>query len=85
MIGPRPLPDGFQSQASVVVDATATIRRGRWFLELEGDNLTGARWRDGEFYYPSWFDRDSPQSELPVLHITAGSPTAAHISLGVVL
>ena len=40
-------------------------------------------WRDGEWVYPSWFDRTEPRSVLKVLHVTAGDPFAARLELGV--
>ncbi len=81
-LGPRPLPDGFYSHPAFVLDATADVELRRWVLELQVDNLLGARWRDGEFVYPSCFDPDSRCSELPALHITAGEPFALRIGIG---
>ena len=81
-LGPRPLPDGFYSQSAFVLDATTHGEWRCWVVELEIDNLLGSRWRDGEFVYPSWFDRDEPCSELPALHITAGEPFALRLGVG---
>ncbi len=81
-LGPRPLPEGFYSHPAFVVDATAHAEWRQWVLDLEVDNLLGTRWRDGEFVYPSWFDQSRPESELPVLHVTAGDPFAIRIALG---
>lgn len=81
-LGPRPLPEGFYSHSAFVLDATAHAEWQRWVLELQVDNLLGTRWRDGEFVYPSCFDRDSPCSELPALHITAGEPFALRLGIG---
>jgi len=81
-LGPRPLPEGFYSQAAVVVDATGTVGWRRWELSFDIDNLLGSRWRDGEFVYPSCFDPEGGCSELPALHITAGEPLAVRIGLG---
>ncbi len=81
-LGPRPLPEGFYSHAAFVLDATAHAEWRRWVLEIEVDNLLGTHWRDGEFVYPSCFDRDSGCSELPALHITAGEPFALRIGIG---
>ena len=82
VLGPRPLPGGFASQTAAVADWTSTVRLDRWRLSLEVDNMLGNRWRDGEFAFASRWDRDAPQSELPVRHFTAGAPTAARLSLG---
>ena len=81
-LGPRPLPEGFYSQSAVVLDATAQVLWHRWTFDLEVDNLLGSRWRDGEFVYPSCFERDQSCSELPALHITAGEPFALRIGIG---
>ncbi len=81
-LGPRPLPDGFYSRSTFVLDATAHTEWRRWVLELEVDNLLATRWRDGEFVYPSCFDPERGCSELPALHITAGEPFALRVGLG---
>lgn len=81
-LGPRPLPGGFASHPAAVVDLIGTLTRGAWSVSLEVDNLLGARWRDGEFLFPSRWDASSSASELPVRHITAGAPPAARLTLG---
>jgi iron complex outermembrane receptor protein len=81
-LGPRPLPEGFYSQAALVADLELASRWEDWELGIELDNLFGTRWRDGEFVYPSCFDADGSCSELPALHLTAGEPFALHLSLG---
>ncbi|MFH1463375.1 MAG: TonB-dependent receptor [Pseudomonadota bacterium] len=81
-LGPRPLPEGFYSRAAFVLDATAHLTWRHWVLDVEVDNLLGTHWRDGEFVYPSWFDRGQRESELPALHITAGDPFAVRIAIG---
>lgn len=81
-MGPRPLPEGFYSQPAFVLDATGQAQWRGWVLDLEIDNLLGTRWRDGEFVYSSWFDRDEPMSELAALHITAGDPFALRVGIG---
>ncbi len=81
VLGPRPLPGGFHSRAAAVVDLTSTLQWRAWGVSVEVDNLLGARWRDGEFVYPSHWDRDAPRAELPVRHFTAGAPRAARLSL----
>lgn len=81
-LGPRPLPEGFYSQPTFVVDATANGTWNDWVFRLEVDNLLGTKWRDGEFVYSSWFHRDEPRSELPALHVTAGDPFAVRLAVG---
>ena len=44
-------------------------------------NLLDARWRDGEFTYPSRFINDSTASTLPARHFTAGAPRTLSLSL----
>lgn len=82
LLGPRPLPGGFRSQATGTADLTLSARRGAWRADLDVDNLLGRRWRDGEFVFASWPDRDQPRSELPALHLTTGDPLALRLSLG---
>jgi hypothetical protein len=81
VLGRRPLPGGFSSHPSVTADLTTTLSVGRWAVGLEVDNALGARWRDGEFMFPSRWDPTEPAAELPVRHFTAGTPTAARVSL----
>jgi hypothetical protein len=80
-LGPRPLPGGFESKAALVADFTGTVTSGAWTFGLGVDNLLGSKWRDGEFVFPSRFDPTRPRSDLPVVHVTAGSPPAAHIEV----
>ncbi len=81
VLGPRPLPGGFQSQPSAVVDFTSTLAWRSWGVSVEVDNVLGTAWRDGEFLYPSRWDLDASRAELPVRHFTAGAPRAARLSL----
>lgn len=82
VLGQRPLPDGFASHAAVVGNLVSKLEIGRTTLGLEVDNLFLQQWRDGEFVFPSWFDRSEPRSELKVLHVTAGDPFVATLSVG---
>jgi len=82
VLGPRPLPGGFASRTAVVADLTTTLDVGPWRLSIEIDNALGNRWRDGEFVFPSRWDRDAPRGELPVRHFTAGAPSAARVAVG---
>lgn len=82
VLGPRPLPEGFYSHPSAVVDLVAHAEHQGWVVDLSVDNALGSHWRDGEFVYASSFDPDSTASELPALHITAGEPSALRLALG---
>lgn len=82
VLGRRPLPDGFASHPAVVGNLVAKLEVGRTTLGVDVENLYLQRWRDGEFVFPSWFDRTEPRSELKVLHVTAGDPFVATFSLG---
>ena len=54
-------------------------------LSFEAFNLLDARWRDGEFVYPSNFDRPDGASRVPVRHFTAGRPLSLQATLTVKL
>lgn len=73
----RPLPLGFASQPSFVVDATARLDLGVVRLLLAIDNLLGLPWRDGEFAYASCFDPTAGCSRVPAVHLTAGTAWTA--------
>jgi hypothetical protein len=80
-IAPRPLAHGARAAGAAVVDLFAGWRGARWDVSLSMDNAAGARWREGEFNYASWFDRAEPRSELPRLHYAAGPPRVVRASL----
>lgn len=80
-LGPRPLPEGFQSRPVFAADLTSTLRWRDWGVEAELDNVLGTDWRDGEFLFPSHWDRTEPRSELAVRHVTAGSPRVGRLSV----
>lgn len=81
-LGRRPLPSGFASHPAVVGSLTSRCQWERLSLGLDVDNLFVGHTRDGEFVYPSWFDRSEPRSELKTLHVTAGDPFAVRLVLG---
>jgi hypothetical protein len=81
-LGPRPLPGGFSSHATGLVDVTARADWKRWSLSLDLDNLLGTEWQDGEFVFPSRWDLDQASGELPVRHFTAGAPRVARLAIG---
>lgn len=75
-LGKRPLPFSQFSDPLLVIDAALSARIARVEIGLAARNLTDARWRDGTFYYASYFDTGSPRSLIPVEHFTAGRPFA---------
>jgi iron complex outermembrane recepter protein len=86
LVGPRPLPEGFVSRTCFGADLHAEVEiRSRIRLLLDVRNLFGAARRDGEFVYPSWFDTSAPQSQLPEVHITTGTPFTVRAGLEVLL
>ncbi len=86
VIGPRPLPDGFVSRTGFVADLHAELElRDRLRLLVDVRNLFATPSRDGEFVYPSWFDTTRPQSLLPAVHVTAGTPFTLRAGLEVLL
>lgn len=80
-IGARPLAHGARGATSVVLDATASWRRGRLGLELSIDNALDAAWAEGEYHYASWWDQGAPRSALPRLHAVAGYPLGARLAI----
>jgi len=78
----RPLPLGFASTPATVTDATLRAVFRQITIDVDVDNVLGAQWRDGEFFFPSWWDRSSAPSALPERHISAGAPRALHVALG---
>lgn len=83
LIGPRPLPYDEFSHAIFLADVRAGLRVGRVEARLDVQNLLDARWRDGEFVYPSSWSAGSAASLLPARHLTAGSPRTFLLSLEV--
>lgn len=81
-VGPRPLPAGFRAMTAVTGDLTVRVQRPSWFVDVDLDNAFFNRWRDGQYVFASWWDRDTPRSDLPVAHFTAGDPTALRLSAG---
>ena len=81
----RPLPWGFASKPSFVLDATARLDLGSVTLLLAVDNLLGLPWNDGEFVYASCFHPDEGCSQLPAVHITTGTAWTARGGLEIAL
>jgi len=73
-IGPRPLAFGAQAAVTGVLDVSVGYERPRFGVNLTVDNVIGTDWREGEWNFASWWDRDVPRSALPAVHIAAGYP-----------
>jgi len=69
----RPLPYGELGSDVFLLSALVELAYGPIELGLEGENLLGSDWYDGEFVYASDFP-DVPRSALPERHVTAGAP-----------
>jgi outer membrane receptor protein involved in Fe transport len=82
LLGPRPLPGGFSSHRTGVLDLSTRTDWQRWSLDLDVDNVLGTDWKDGEFIFPSHWDLPEPRSELPARQFTAGAPRVARLSMG---
>lgn len=80
-IAPRPLAHGATAESIAVLDVSAEYRFQRWQLGVQVDNALGTRWREGEFHFASWLDRDRPRSQLPQVHYTAGRPLGVRATL----
>ncbi|MFN7135220.1 MAG: TonB-dependent receptor, partial [Myxococcales bacterium] len=85
LIGPRPLPFGEFSRTVFLTDLQLGARSGPLGLHLDVRNVFDARWRDGEFVYPSRFDPGRPASLLPARQFTAGNPRMLLLTLEVYL
>ncbi|HEU5075052.1 MAG TPA: TonB-dependent receptor [Polyangiaceae bacterium] len=80
----RPLPYGEQGSDVFLLGALLKLAHGPLELGLEGENLLGAEWYDGEFVYASDFP-EVPPSALPERHVTAGAPRSFMATLSLQL
>ena len=80
-LGPRPLANGATAASYAVADLLAAWRRGPVELSLQIDNVSDARWREGEYHFASWWDTSTPRSQLPGLHYSAGNPRTFRVGL----
>jgi iron complex outermembrane recepter protein len=74
VVGSRALPHGARSSAYALLDLSVGYRTGPLQLDLQLDNATNAQWKEGEYHYASWWDKDGPRSTIPSLHFIAGPP-----------
>ncbi len=79
VLGPRPLPQGARASGYALLDLSAGYRVGRLQLDLQVDNVLNRRWKEGEYNYASWFNRDDPRSAIPTLHFAAGPPLTVRL------
>lgn len=80
-LGPRPLGDGAEAAPAAVIDAAIGYRWPLVELELTVENVLDTPWREGEYRFASWWDRDRPRSALPAIHAFAGSPRQARLAV----
>ena len=79
-MGRRPLSYGATAGAVTVVDASVGYQ-WKWFgVDLSVDNLIGTRWRDGEYHFASYWDRNQTASRLPTIHYVAGPPRMVRLA-----
>jgi iron complex outermembrane recepter protein len=81
---PRPLPNGARGESFFTLDATAGYTHKALRIDLELENLTNRRSREGEYHFASHWARGTTPSELPVLQSIAAPPLNARLTLTVV-
>lgn len=74
VVGSRALPHGARSATYALLDLSVGYRTGPLQVDVQIDNATNAQWKEGEYHYASWWDREVPRSTLPSLHFIAGPP-----------
>ncbi|WP_437775422.1 TonB-dependent receptor [Sorangium sp. So ce1097] len=77
----RPLPFGEIGHDALLTDVTARVRYHRVEIGLDVYNVLDAAWFDGEFVYPSSFNRGAAPDLLPARHVTVGAPRSVFASL----
>jgi outer membrane receptor protein involved in Fe transport len=83
LIGPRPLPFDEFSRTVFLADVRLGLQVGRVEARLDVQNVFDARWRDGEFVFPSNWTPGAAPSRLPARHLTAGAPRTLFFTLEV--
>lgn len=79
-MGRRPLSYGATAGALTVLDASLGYQ-WRWLgLDLSVDNVLGTRWRDGEYHFASYWNRNDAPSQIPTIHFVAGPPRMVRIA-----
>jgi TonB family protein len=82
-VGPRPLPYGQKSQSMFTADASATFTWTHYELGLTVANLLDARYRLGEYNYPSDWHTEPQPTLVPMRQFTAGAPRAFYLTFGI--
>jgi iron complex outermembrane receptor protein len=82
-VGPRPLPYGQKSQSLFTIDASAMLSWNHYELGLTVANLLDARYRLGEYNYPSDWHTEPQPTLVPMRQFTAGAPRAFYATLGI--
>ncbi len=80
VVGAPPRPPGARAATYALLDLSVGYRRGPLQLDLQVDNATNAQWKEGEYHYASYWNRDDPRSTLPTLHFIAGPPLAVRLA-----
>jgi hypothetical protein len=83
LLGPRPLPLGFETDTIFLLNAVAQVTVARFvFVRLDASNLLNQRWKDGQFVYSSSFGSAGQTRRLPQIHYTAGPPFRLLVTIG---
>jgi hypothetical protein len=77
----RPLPYSEFGHEVFLVSASAGVRLKEIEFGVEAYNLLDAGWYDGEFVYPSNWDRNAAPSLVPARHVSVGAPRSVLASL----
>ena len=80
VVGARPLPHGATASSYALLDLSVGYRRGPLQLDLQVDNATYTKWKEGEYHYASYWNTDEARSTLPRLHFIAGPPLAVRLA-----
>lgn len=80
VVGARPLPHGARAATYALLDLSVGYRHGPLQLDLQIDNATNARWKEGEYHFASHWYASDPRSTLPSLHFIAGPPLAVRLA-----
>lgn len=81
-VAPRTLPHNARGATLTRFDATLGYQWRALQFGIEIENLLNQQLREGEYHYASHWRQDSPASQVPVLHTTAGPPLNARLTLG---
>jgi hypothetical protein len=80
-LGPRPLAHGARAAGSLAVELLGGYRWRAVELTVTVDNALGARLREGEFHYASFWGQGQQRSDLPRIHYSPGPPRSARATV----